>query len=260
VRGAGQQRLPGAGPGIAGVGGARLFEVQRRGIDRHPLQGLVHGAPAAHVLKPQVHHGRKPEHDHEELKHFGVDRRGQTAFKDIHQHHARANPQRHVVIPAEQLVEQLGQRIHRDARRKHGHYREGNRVERPHPLIEAHFQIFRHGARLRAVIEGHHEDRQKHHCRDGSHPVEMAGGDAVLGPAGCHAHQFQRPEIGRNKRQPGHPRRNRTARGEEVRRAFQVFPEGKTDADDKSCISEQNKVIRPGELHMHSVYLNWGGI
>ena len=118
-----------------------------------------------------------------------------------------------------------------------------------HPFVKAHFEIFRHGARLGAVIKRHHEHRQKDHRRNRADPVEMRGGDAVFRAAGGHADEFQRAEVGGDERQPGHPGRNRTAGRQKVRRGFHVTRQRPADADDKRDVRDQNCVIYPRQVN-----------
>ena len=84
--------------------------------------------------------------------------------------------------------------------------------KRANPFVEAHLQIFRHRARLGAVVKRHHEHGQEDHGGNRADPVEMRGGDAVFGAAGRHADEFQRAEIGGNKGQTGDPGGNGAAR------------------------------------------------
>ena len=97
-----------------------------------------------------------------------------------------------LIVPAEDRVEQQRQRVHRDARREDRHDGERHRVEAARLLVEAQLQVLRHRARLRAVVERHHEDADEHHRRDRADPVEMAGHDAVLGARGRHADDLLR--------------------------------------------------------------------
>ena len=146
-------------------------------------------------------------------------------------------------------MQQLGQRVHRNAGSENRHHRERQRIEAAHALVKAHLEIFRHRARLGAVIKRHHEHGQKHHRRNGADPIKMRGGNAVFRAAGRHADQFQRAEVGGHERQAGHPRRNRTPRQEEIRRRFHVASQREADADDKHRVGKQDGVINPGQMN-----------
>ena len=127
------------------------------------LQRVIHRVPAAHVFQAEINNRRETEDNHEELQHLGVDGRGQPAFQNVNQHDAGADPQGQVVIPTEQLVEQLGQRVHGDARGENGHHGERHGIQRADAFIESHFQIFWHRPRLGAVIKRHHEHGEEDH-------------------------------------------------------------------------------------------------
>ena len=79
VRRTRQQRLPRAGPGVCTVFGAP----RRRRLACITVQRGVHRVPTADIFQPKVNHWRKAEHDHEELQHFCIDRRCQSALQDI---------------------------------------------------------------------------------------------------------------------------------------------------------------------------------
>ena len=196
-------------------------------------------------FKSEIYHRRKAEHDHEKLQHLGVNGRGQAAFQNVNQHDAGADEQGEVIIPAQQLVEQLGQRVHGNAGGKHGHDGEADGIQSHHRFIEPHLQIFRHGPRLGAVIKRHHKHGEKDHRRNRADPIEVRGGDAIFRAAGGHADQFQRAEIGGNEGQSGHPRWNRARGREKIRRTFHVTGQRPADADDKADIGQQNGVINP---------------
>ena len=160
---------------------------------------MIHRTPATDIFESKINHRRKAKDDHKELEDFGVDRRGQSALQNIHQHDTRTDPEREVIVPTQQLVEKLGQRVHRDAGRKNGHDRKGDGVQRADPLIEPHLQIFWHGPSLGTVIKRHHEHREEDHRRNRAQPVKVRRADAVFRSAGCHPNKLQRTEVGRNK-------------------------------------------------------------
>ena len=92
--------------------------------------------------------------------------------------------------------------MHGNARGQDRHHRKADRIEAARPLVETELEVFGHAAGLAAVIEGHHEDGQEDHRGDGADPVEVAGGDAVLGAAGPHADQLQRARFAEMKASP----------------------------------------------------------
>ena len=95
-------------------------------------------------------------------------------------------------------------------------------------FIEAQLQVLGHRARLRAVVERHHEDAEEHHGRDGADPIEVAGHDAVLGAGRGHADDFLRAEIGREEGEARDPGGNGASGQEEVGAAVHVALEVET--------------------------------
>ena len=120
----GQQRLPNARPGIRLKG--LVAQIQCGRVLSHQPQCRFQLIPAADVSETEINDRRETEDDHEKLEHFGVNRRGQSAFQHINQHHRRTNPETHIVVPAEQQMQQTGQAIHGNTRREHRHDRERN--------------------------------------------------------------------------------------------------------------------------------------
>ena len=164
-------------------------------------------------FKAEINHRREAEHDHEELQHLGVNGRGQAAFQNINQHDAGADrtgrsdnssPASWLSSLASAFMEMPEANTVMTAK--------AMAFKPMHRFVKPHLQIFRHRARLGAVIKRHHEHGEKDHRRNGADPVKVRGGDAVFGAAGGHADQFQRAEIGGDERQAGHPRRNRARR------------------------------------------------
>ena len=246
-----QQGFPGTAPGVRSedLVGIRRQPQGGRLLGHHGEFGLER-VPAADVLQAEVNDRGEAEHDHEELQHLGVDGRSQAAFEHIHQHDCGADPEADIIVPAEQLVQQFRQGVHGNARSKQGHYRERDGVEAAGPLVKTELEVFGHGARLGAVIEGHHEHGEEDHGRNCAHPIEMAGGDAVLGAAGRHAHQFQRAQVGGDESQARDPRRNRAPGREEVRRALHVTLQGETNANDEDDVNAQDGVVDEAELNV----------
>jgi len=212
-------------------------------------QLFLQGRPAADVLQRQEHQRREAEDDHEELQHLVVNGGGEPAEKDIDQHDEGGGPDAGPVVPMDQSLEQPGQRVQGNARGKDRHHREGDGVEAARLFVEAQLEILRHGAGLRAVVEGHHEDGEEDHRGDGSDPVKMAGHDAVLGAGGGHADHLLRAEIGGEKSEACDPRRDRAPRKEEIRAALHVALQGGADADDENEVDGEQGVIDAAELN-----------
>ena len=110
-----------------------------------------------------------------------------------------------------QGLNKLGDRVHRNARRKNRHYSERDGVQPPRFLIEAQPQILGYGERARTIIKRHHEDANEHHRGDGADPIEVRSGDAVLRAGSAHADDFLRAEVRGNKCQPADPGGNGAA-------------------------------------------------
>ena len=224
----------------AGVGVGR--EAVGRGDGREPRH---QPGPAAHVAQAQPHQRREAEHDQEELQHLVVDRAGEPAEEDVSEHDAGGDEDARVEAPAEQQVEQLTHGIERDAGRKDRHGRERDRVDRAGFLVEAQLQVLRDGAGARAVVERHHEQRHEHHRGDRADPVEVAGGDAVLGARGAHADHFLRAEIGGEEGQARHPCRHRATRQEEIGARAHGALQRHPDAEHEPEVQQHHDVVDP---------------
>ncbi len=94
--------------------------------------------------------------------------------------------------------------------------------------------------RLGNVIEGHHHDAQKHHCGNSTDPVPVRGHDAVLIGVAGPAQQLQRTKVGRNKRQPRHPRSHLPSGQEEVFAGFSESLQIKANPQHQSKIESDN--------------------
>ena len=184
--GSAQQRFPRAGPGISRISFGAQAQCGR--VLGDGLKRAIHPAPTANIFQSKINDRRKTEHNHEELEHLRVDGRSQSAFEHIYQHNSRTNPESGMIIPTEQLVEQLGQSVHGNTGSEHRHHGEGDRVERADAFVKAHLQVFRDGAGFGSVVEWHHENSQKDHRWNRADPIEVAGRDAVLGAAGSHSY------------------------------------------------------------------------
>ncbi len=220
-------------------------EALRRGDGRQPR---LHRLPAADVAQRQVDQRGETEHDHEELQHLVVNRRGEAAEEDVDEHDGRRDQDAGVIIPAHQRLQQTCQRVQRDAGGKHGHDRERDRVQSARFFVEAQLQVLRHGARLGAVVKRHHEHSQEDHRRDRADPIKVARHDAVLRARCGHADDLLRTEIGRKERQPGDPGGNRPAREKEGRAALHPALEHDADAENETEVDAQDEVIDGGQV------------
>ena len=238
----------GIGRGVAHLApGARPCprgEALRR---RHVRQPFGESLPAPQILEAEEHQRRETGDDEEELQHLVVDGRGESSEQDIAQHDGRGQPHARVEVPTQEQIQQQSHGVHRDARGENRHGRERDRVQAAGLLVEAHLQVLGHRARLRAVVERHHEDPEKHHRGNRAHPVEMAGRHAVLGPRGGHADHFLRAEVGGEECEPRDPRGNRAAGEKIIRAGLHVAPQREADAQHE------------GEVHAHDdpVDLAW---
>ena len=211
--------------------------------------------PTADIFQAEINHRREAKNNHEELQNFRVNRRGESAFQNIEQHDAGTDEQRDIVIPTEQRVEQFRQRVHGNAGSENRHHGECDGVKRADAFVKTHFQIFRNGTRLGAVIKWHHEHREKDHRRNCANPIKVRGADAVFCAARRHADEFERAEVCRYKRESRDPRWNRAGGRQKVRRRFHVARELPADADDKGNVGDQNEIVYLGEMDgLHRVW------
>ena len=125
------------------------------------------------------------------------------------------------------------------------------RVEPARLLVEAQLQVLRHRARLRAVIERHHEDGHEHHRRDRAHPVEVAGHDPVLGARGRHPHHFLRAQVGADEAERADPGRQRAPRLEEILRPADALAQHHADAEHEREVDDQKAVVDDAKLNEH---------
>jgi hypothetical protein len=142
-----------------------------------------------------------------------------------------------------QRLNELGHGIHGDAGRKYRHGGEGKGVEGAGLFVKAQPQVFRHGARARAVIKGHHENPDKDHCRNSADPIKVAGGDSILGSRRSHPDHFLRAKIGGNKREAANPSGNRTAGKKEIGTGPRVSLQCQADAQHKDEIDDHDDPI-----------------
>ena len=142
-----------------------------------------------------------------------------------------------------QRLDQPRHRIHRNARAEHRHHREGAGIQCARLLVEAHAQKLRHAARLRAVIERHHEDAHENHRRNGADAVEVSRLQAVFGARRAHADHFLRAQVGADEGQAADPRRQRAPGLEKVLAGLHVALQGKADAQHKHEVQQHDQPI-----------------
>ena len=147
-----------------------------------------------------------------------------------------------------QRQDQLCHGVHRDARRENGHDGEADRVQAARLFIKAHAQVLGHRARLRAVIERHHEKPHENHRRNRADPIEVACRDSVLGAGSGHADHFLRAQICRNKSESAHPGGNRAACEEEVGAGAHRALQRHADSQHKHEVDQEDCPINPGHI------------
>ena len=219
-------------------------------------QGVLDSLPSADVAQADPDQGKQPGDDEEELEDFVVDGAGEPAEEDVAQHDERREDDGDVedvgvgqdVVEEAQLLDQQGHGVHGDSRGKNGHEGEGEGVDGARLLVEAHAQELRHGAGLGAVVEGHHEDADEAHGRDGADPVEVAGEDAVLGARGAHADDLLRAQVGGDEGQPADPGGDGAPGQEEVAGGLHVALEGETDAQHKGEVDQHDEPVDVGKV------------
>ena len=197
VNGASEMR-----PGLAPGAGFKMLA----GGDRNEL--FLECLPSADVSESQINQRGETQHDHEELEHLVVDRRGKSPQEDVDQHDRRGDEDAGPVVPLDKSLEETGQGMEGDSRGEDRHHREGDGIEAAGLLVETQFQILGNRPRLGSVIKRHHEDRQKDHRGNCTDPVEMGRHDAVFGARGRHADHFLGPKIRGEKGKPRDPSRN----------------------------------------------------
>ena len=111
------------------------------------------------------------------------------------------------------------------------------------------FRVLRDAPRARAVIKRHHEDADEDHRRDGADPVEMTGEHAVFGAARRHADHFLGAEIGGEKREPGRPRGNGSAREEEVGAVDHFAPQREANGEHENAVEGEDEDVDRRERH-----------
>ncbi len=230
-------------------------------------EGLLDSLPSAYVAQADPDERGEAGDDEEELQDLVIDGAGEAAEEDVAEDDDRREEDRDVedvgvgddaVEEAERLDEQR-HRVHRDAGGEHGHEGEGEGVDGAGLLVEAHAEVLGHGARLRAVVERHHEDADEDHGGDGADPVEVAGDDAVLGARGAHADDLLRSEVGGDKGEAADPGGDGASGEEEVVGGAHVALEGEADAQNEDEIDQHDQPVDDGQTHRHPWRNDWIG-
>ena len=157
------------------------------------------------------------------------------------------------IIENVQGLDELGHGVHRNARRENRHGSKGDGVERPRLFVKAQSQILGYRTRPRAVIKRHHENAYKHHGGNGADPVEMAGGNAVLGARSRHANHFLRAQVGRQESQTTNPCGNRTASQKKICAGASLPFKHHSDAQHKDEIYCHDDPVNAGQLHVETL-------
>ena len=180
------------------------------------LDRALQAAPAADLGQAHDHDRDEAGQDDEELQHLVVDRAGQAAERDVREHEAGRDDDRHPGRPAEQALDDQGQRVQVDPGDEHRGQGERPGVEQVGRLVVPAAQVVRDAVHPGAVVERHHHQAEEDHRRDRADPVEVHGRDAVLGAVRGHAEDLDRAEVRGDERQPGDPGRQRAAGEQEV--------------------------------------------
>ena len=182
-------------------------------------------------------------HDDEELEHLVVDRRRETAERDVGQHDRGRDEQRHPERPAEQRVHDRAEQVEVDAGDEQLREGEADRVDEVGARAEAAEHELRDRAHLRAVVEGHHHDAEEEHGGDRPDPEVVHGRDAELGTVGGHAHDLDGTEVRRDEGEAGDPGRQRPAGEEEVDGVGHRSPCHDPDAEDEDEVEGDDDVV-----------------
>ncbi len=195
------------------------------GVEELPVQLGRQAGETADLLETEEDDRQEAEPDEEELDDLVVDRGGQPAPEDVEEDDQGGEEDGGVERPAQHHVEEQGHGVEADAAHQDGHDGEGDGVEAARRLVVAELEVLGHGPDPAAVVEGHHEDAQEGHGQDGADPVEVDGGDAVLGRVGHHADDLEGAQVGREEGQAGDPAREGAAGEEEVLARLHVLLE-----------------------------------
>ena len=109
-------------------------------------------------------------------------------------------------------------------------------------------QVAGDGVGLRDVVEGHHDDAEEEHRRDGADPVPVRGQDAVLVGRAGPAHQLERAQVGGDEAEARDPGRHLTAGEEEVLAGVGLALGVKADEDHQREVKRKNQNIDRGQM------------
>ena len=209
---------------------------------------LAERGEAADVAHRDDRERDQPGEDDEELQHLAVDRGAEAAEADVDQHDGGREHDAPDLRQAEQRVEHDGQGVEVDAGDEDGGDREDDRVEDVGAVPEAEPQELRNRSDFGAVVEGHHDDAEEDHRRNGADPVVVHGRDPVLGAVGGHADDLGGAEVGGDESEAGDPRGERAPGEQEVR----AGPDGAScedaDAQHDHEVDRQERVVQPSRV------------
>ena len=221
------------------------------------LDPVLEPGPAAHRVQRHQRERYQRGADHEELEHLVVDRRGQAAERDVDEHDRRGGQDRAADGPAEQQVDDQGQREQVDAADQHGGDGERERVEDVRGIAETEPQVLGHRADLGPVVERHQHQPEEHHRGHRADPVVVNGRDAVLGAVGGLAEDLERAQVRGDERQARDPCRQRAPGQEEVEIGLDRQPGDEPDAEHHREVDRDDHVIdRAGMQSQHGLLLS----
>ena len=211
---------------------------------------------AAHRVQRHDRQRQQARDDHEELEHLVVDRRRQAAEGDVDQHDRGRHQDGDRHRPAQHQVDDQREREQVDAGDQDRRHRERGRVEGVRRLAKAQAQVLGHGADLRPVVEGHHHEAQEDHGRNRAEPVVVHGRRAVLGAVRRLAEDLQRAQVRGDEGEARDPRRQRTARQEEVDVGLDRQPGDEPDAEHDREVDGEDRVVDAAQVEpQHTVPL-----
>jgi len=209
--------------------------------------------PATHLVQADQGQRQQAGDDDEELQHLVVDGGREPAKGDIGEHDSRGDDQREPQRPAEQHIDDGGQQIQVDPGDEHLREGEADGVDQMGPGAESAAHELRDAAHLGAVVERHHHHTEEQHRRYCTNPEVVHGGHAVLGTVGRHPDDLDGTEVGRDKRQPGDPRRKGPAGKEEVDAGGHPSFGGDSDQQDKREVDGNHRVIDESRVEAQRV-------
>jgi len=206
---------------------------------------VLESAPATDAVEADDRQRCETRDDDEELEHLGVDRGGQAAEGDVAEHDRGGDEQRDPQRPAEQGVDHLGQQNEVHTGDEQLGDREGQRVHQVCAGTETTAHELRHRSDLRAVVEGHHDDAEEDHRRDGADPEVVHRLHAVLDAVGGHADDLDGSEVRGDEGEAGDPGGQSAAGEEEVDGAGHPPLRSPADAEDEGEEECDQRVIDP---------------